>query len=125
MPRMRDRTRAGRKATAPKSRAARSDNDAQSRLRVPLDRLTTRIRESALGFTTTRELPPLEGTIGQDRAMRARSSASTSKPRAITSLSPACLARAETQRCPRTSITSLPQGPFRMTGATSTTSRNR
>ena len=43
----------------------------ENRLRVPVDRLTTHIDESTLGFTTTQEVSPLEGTIGQDRALRA------------------------------------------------------
>ena len=63
--------RAGGKIADSKSHAAQSGTDAQSHFRVPLDRLTTRISESELGFTTTRELPPPEGTIGQDRALRA------------------------------------------------------
>lgn len=46
-------------------------SDIRARLRVPVERLTVRIDESDLGFSTTREVPPLEGTIGQDRALRA------------------------------------------------------
>jgi lon-related putative ATP-dependent protease len=51
-----------------------SDSNGQSirdRLRVPLDRLTTHVDESTLGFTTTEEITPLEGTIGQERALKA------------------------------------------------------
>ena len=54
---------------APRAGAAASD--AATRLRVPLERLTTRVDSKELGFATTEELPPLEGTIGQDRAIRA------------------------------------------------------
>ena len=43
----------------------------RARLRVPLERLTTRVDERTLGFTSTREVASLEGTIGQDRALRA------------------------------------------------------
>ena len=49
---------------------AKPHGDAETRLRVPFDRLTTRIDPSTLGFATTEELPPLEDTIGQDRALR-------------------------------------------------------
>lgn len=38
------------------------------RLRVPADRLTVVCNPDELGFETTSELSPLEGTIGQDRA---------------------------------------------------------
>ncbi|MBM3940497.1 MAG: ATP-dependent protease [SAR202 cluster bacterium] len=41
------------------------------RARIPSDRLTTTVRAEELGFTSTREVAPLEGTIGQDRALRA------------------------------------------------------
>ena len=41
------------------------------RLAVPVERLTTHIDEHALGFTSTAEVAPLEGTIGQERALRA------------------------------------------------------
>ena len=37
---------------------------------VPLERLTQRCDASELGFDTTDEIDPLEGTIGQDRAIR-------------------------------------------------------
>lgn len=40
-------------------------------LRVPIDRLTTHVDESTLGFASTQEVAPLEGTIGQERALRA------------------------------------------------------
>ena len=46
-------------------------SDIKSRLRTPVEKLTVRLSESELGFDTTREVPPLEGTIGQDRALRA------------------------------------------------------
>ncbi len=46
-------------------------NSLASRLRTPIERLTVRIDETELGFATTREVPPLEGAIGQDRALRA------------------------------------------------------
>ena len=46
-------------------------SDIKSRLRTPIEKLTVRLSESELGFDTTREVPPLEGTIGQDRALRA------------------------------------------------------
>jgi lon-related putative ATP-dependent protease len=42
-----------------------------AQLRIPVDRLTTRIDENELGFTSTREVAPLDGTIGQERALRA------------------------------------------------------
>jgi lon-related putative ATP-dependent protease len=42
-----------------------------ARLRIPVDRLTTRIDENTLGFTSTQEVAPLDGTIGQERALRA------------------------------------------------------
>lgn len=45
--------------------------DIRQRLRVPLTRLTTKVDEAALGFTSTREVAALEGTIGQDRALHA------------------------------------------------------
>jgi len=45
--------------------------DIRERLRVPPERLTTRVDERSLGFTSTREVASLEGTIGQDRALRA------------------------------------------------------
>ena len=41
------------------------------RLRVPSDRLTTKCDPDELGFETTEELAPLEGTIGQERAVSA------------------------------------------------------
>lgn len=40
-------------------------------LRVPVDRLTCRCDPDSLGFETTEELSPLEGTVGQDRAISA------------------------------------------------------
>jgi lon-related putative ATP-dependent protease len=43
----------------------------QQRLAVPIERLTTHIDETTLGFTSTREVAPLEGTIGQERALKA------------------------------------------------------
>ena len=43
----------------------------RARLRVPVDQLTTHVDEAMLGFASTEEVPPLEGTIGQDRALRA------------------------------------------------------
>ncbi|MDA1035465.1 MAG: ATP-binding protein [Chloroflexi bacterium] len=46
-------------------------NSIQAQLRVPIERLTTYIDEATLGFTSTQEVSPLEGTIGQDRALRA------------------------------------------------------
>ena len=45
--------------------------DLRDRLAVPVDRLTTHIDEGKLGFATTKEVGPLEGTIGQERALRA------------------------------------------------------
>ena len=45
--------------------------DIRERLRVPPERLTTRVDERSLGFTSTQEVASLEGTIGQDRALRA------------------------------------------------------
>jgi hypothetical protein len=42
-----------------------------NRLAVPVNRLTTHIDETSLGFTSTREMAPLEGTIGQTRALKA------------------------------------------------------
>lgn len=45
--------------------------DIRERLRVPSERLTTRVDERSLGFTSTQEVASLEGTIGQDRALRA------------------------------------------------------
>ena len=38
---------------------------------VPLERLTQRCDASELGFDTTEEIDPLEGTIGQQRAVSA------------------------------------------------------
>ncbi len=46
-------------------------NDLPARLRVPTSELTVRVDEATLGFASTSELSPLEGTIGQDRALRA------------------------------------------------------
>jgi lon-related putative ATP-dependent protease len=43
----------------------------EKRLAVPIERLTTHIDETSLGFTSTREMAPLEGTIGQERALKA------------------------------------------------------
>ena len=43
----------------------------RDRLRVPLSRLTTRVDEAQLAFETTREVSPLEGAIGQERALEA------------------------------------------------------
>lgn len=43
----------------------------ENRLRVPAEHLTTRIDASQLGLTGTRDAPALEGTVGQDRALRA------------------------------------------------------
>ena len=40
-------------------------------LKVPLDRLTTHCDPEALGFETTAELSPLEGMVGQQRAVGA------------------------------------------------------
>ncbi|MBI2171302.1 MAG: AAA family ATPase [Chloroflexi bacterium] len=40
-------------------------------LRVPVDKLTCRCDPDSLGFETTEELSPLEGTVGQDRAIAA------------------------------------------------------
>ena len=48
----------------------RSDS-LEQRLAVPVDRLTTHIDETSLGFTSTREMAPLDGTIGQERALKA------------------------------------------------------
>ena len=50
---------------------ATRSKDLPSRLRVPASDLTVRIDERTLGFASTSELSPLEGTIGQDRALRA------------------------------------------------------
>jgi lon-related putative ATP-dependent protease len=46
-------------------------SDIAERLRVPVERLTTSIDETKLGFSTTKEVAPLEVTIGQDRALKA------------------------------------------------------
>ena len=43
----------------------------RDRLRIPLSRLTTRVDEAQLAFETTREVSPLEGAIGQERALEA------------------------------------------------------
>ena len=43
----------------------------RDRLRVPLSQLTTRVDEAQLAFETTREVSPLEGAIGQERALEA------------------------------------------------------
>ncbi len=40
-------------------------------LKVPPENLTTYCDPETLGFQTTEELPPLEGTVGQDRAVSA------------------------------------------------------
>ena len=51
-----------------------SENNARdltARLRIPVDRLTTHVDEQVLGFASTEEVGPLEGTIGQERALRA------------------------------------------------------
>jgi hypothetical protein len=45
--------------------------DIRTRLAVSTDRLTTRIDPASLGFTTTQEVSSLEGTVGQNRALRA------------------------------------------------------
>jgi predicted ATP-dependent protease len=45
--------------------------DVWERLRVPVEHLTTKVDPQKLGFSSTQELPSLEGTIGQDRALRA------------------------------------------------------
>ena len=45
--------------------------DVWDRLRVPVEDLTTKVDPQELGFSSTQELPTLEGTIGQDRALRA------------------------------------------------------
>jgi len=45
--------------------------DITVRLRIPVERLTTHVDEQALGFASTEEVGPLEGTIGQERALRA------------------------------------------------------
>jgi lon-related putative ATP-dependent protease len=45
--------------------------DIRTRLAVSDSRLTTRIDPASLGFTTTQEVSSLEGTVGQDRALRA------------------------------------------------------
>ena len=39
--------------------------------RVPFEMLARRCDPDELGFETTDELPPLEGTIGQERALSA------------------------------------------------------
>ena len=46
-------------------------SNVRDRLRVPLSRLTTRVDEAQLAFETTREVSPLEGAIGQERALEA------------------------------------------------------
>jgi lon-related putative ATP-dependent protease len=43
----------------------------EQQLAVPSERLTTHIDETSLGFTSTQEMAPLEGTIGQERALKA------------------------------------------------------
>ena len=48
-----------------------SQDDIRARLRVPVNHLKTYIDETTLGFTTTEEVSPLEGTIGQNRALTA------------------------------------------------------
>ena len=50
---------------------ATRSKELSDRLRVPASELTVRIDEQSLGFASTSELSPLEGTIGQDRALRA------------------------------------------------------
>ena len=47
------------------------DELAPDRFRVPAERLTRVCDPDALGFRTTAEVAPLEGTIGQERAMSA------------------------------------------------------
>ncbi|MBI2871606.1 MAG: AAA family ATPase [Chloroflexi bacterium] len=39
--------------------------------RVPVDRLTSRCQPEEMGFRSTEEVEPLEGTVGQERAVRA------------------------------------------------------
>ena len=48
-----------------------NDDSIEARLRIPVDGLTTHVDEATLGFATTQEVSPLEGTIGQDRALTA------------------------------------------------------
>ena len=43
----------------------------RAQLRVPVERLTTHVDENSLGFSSTEEVAALEGTIGQERALRA------------------------------------------------------
>ena len=54
-----------------RSPKASAQADIRSRLRIPVEKLTTSIDERALGFASTREVGPLEATIGQERALRA------------------------------------------------------
>lgn len=42
-----------------------------NRLRVPVSKLRNSLDPRTLGFKTTAEVPPLEGMVGQDRALRA------------------------------------------------------
>ena len=50
---------------------SKNQDDIYARLRIPVNRLKTYIDETTLGFTTTEEVSPLEGTIGQNRALTA------------------------------------------------------
>ena len=50
---------------------SKTAGEGQAALRVPFERLTTRVDPKGLGFDSTQEVPALEGTVGQDRALRA------------------------------------------------------
>jgi predicted ATP-dependent protease len=50
---------------------AQSVSNVWERLRVPVEQLTTKVDPQKLGFSSTQELASLEGTIGQERALRA------------------------------------------------------
>ncbi|MEX2430609.1 MAG: ATP-binding protein, partial [Dehalococcoidia bacterium] len=45
--------------------------DVRQRLRVPFDQLSTHVDPAQLGYASTQEVSPLEGMIGQERALRA------------------------------------------------------
>ena len=93
--------------------------------RVPFEMLARRCDPDELGFETTDELPPLEGTIGQERAISALELGLDIEEPGSTSSSPAPPARGATPQFAPTSTSSPRTGPCHRIGVASATSKTR
>ena len=92
-------------------------------LRVPAEQLTKVCDPEELGFETTDEVAPLEGTIGQERAVSALEMGLNIDQPGFNIFVAGLPARAATPRCARTLSGPRWGSRFRPTGGTSTTSR--